>query len=113
MHDHPTIENEAKTIIGQLFEALPSTAAAFGQLAQATFTDGALDIRTKEFIALGIAVAQGCDGCMAWHNAALVKLGVSRAAIAEAVGVAVEMGAGVAAYNAAKALTGFDQLNAR
>ncbi|MFT4582880.1 MAG: AhpD family alkylhydroperoxidase [Gammaproteobacteria bacterium] len=107
--NHPEIEDHAKEIIGELFEALPATGAAFSQLQQATFANGALDIKTKEYIALGIAIAQGCDGCMAWHNAALRRMGVSREEIAEVAGVAVEMGGGVALYSAGKALAGFDQ----
>lgn len=108
---HPEIEARAKTLIGDLFEALPATAKAFAGLQHATFQDGALDVRTKEYIALGIAIAQGCDGCMAWHNAALHRLGVKREAIAEVAGVAVEMGGGVALYSAGKALAGFDEFD--
>ena len=110
---HPEIEGYAKRIIGNLADALPDTAAAFTKLQQATFQNGALDIRTKELIALGIAVAQGCDGCMAWHNAALHRLGATRAEVAEAVGVAVEMGGGIALYSAGKALEGYDQYLAK
>ena len=109
--NHRAIEQHAKEIIGDLFEALPATATAFGNLQQATFKPGALDVKTKEYIALGIAIAQGCDGCMAWHNAALHELNVSREEIAEIAGVAVEMGGGVALYSAAKALSGFDDFN--
>ena len=51
---------------------------------------------------------------MAWHSAALNDLGVSREEAAEALGVAVEMGGGVALYSAAKAMDGYDQfLSAR
>jgi len=109
MNDHPAIEADAKRLIGALGEALPETVDAFGALARATFTDGALDVRTKELIALGIAIAAGCDGCMAWHNAALHRLGVTREEVAETAGVAVEMGGGIALYRAAKALEGYDQ----
>ncbi|MEQ8230265.1 MAG: carboxymuconolactone decarboxylase family protein [Gammaproteobacteria bacterium] len=108
MTDHPAIEADAKRIIGTLGDALPEALDAFGALARATFTDGALDVRTKELIALGIAIAAGCDGCMAWHNAALHRLGVSREEVAEVGGVAVEMGGGLALYRAAKALEGYD-----
>lgn len=108
---HSAIEQHAKEIIGDLFEALPETANAFSKLQQATFTAGALDVKTKEYIALGIAIAQGCDGCMAWHNAALHKMDVSRPEIAEVAGVAVEMGGGVALYSAAKALAGYDDFD--
>lgn len=112
MKSHPEIEDHAKQLIGRLAEALPETGSAFAQLQKATFVDGALDIKTKELIALGIAIAQGCDGCMAWHNSALHRLGVSRDEVAETLGVAVEMGGGVALYSAAKALEGYDQFRA-
>lgn len=109
MNNHPEIERDAKRLIATFAEALPDTASAFVQLQKATFNDGALDTKTKELIALGIAIAQGCDGCMAWHNSALRRLGVSRDEVAETLGVAVEMGGGVALYSAAKALEGYDQ----
>ncbi len=109
MIDHPGIIDYAKKAFGKLGGTLPATMAAFGKLQQATFQDGALDIKTKELIALGISVAQGCDGCMAWHNAALHELGVPREEVAEALGVAIEMGGGVALYSAAKAMDGYDQ----
>ena len=83
--------------------------SAFGGLQQATFQDGALDVKTKELIALGIAIAQSCDGCMAWHNAALNRLGASVEEIAETCGVAVEMGGGITLYSAAKALAGYKE----
>ena len=111
MNDHPEIEQYAQRAIGSLAGALPETLQAFGALARATFQDGALDVKTKELIALGIAIAQGCDGCMAWHNAALQRLGATPEEVAEAVGVAVEMGAGVALYSAAKAVEGFAQFS--
>ena len=110
-HNHRDIEAYAKSTIGELFDALPETAAAFAKLQQATFSDGALDIKTKELIALGIAIAQGCDGCMAWHNAALHKMGATPAEIAETAGVAVEMGGGVALYSAGKALAGYKEFS--
>jgi len=109
MNDHPTIEADAKRIVAALGARLPDTLAAFGQLAGATFRDGALDVRTKELIALGISIAAGCDGCMAWHNAALARLGVTLDEVAEAAGVAVEMGGGIALYRAAKAVEGYQQ----
>ncbi|MGD9602417.1 MAG: carboxymuconolactone decarboxylase family protein [Gammaproteobacteria bacterium] len=109
MNDHPAIEAEARRLIGALGARLPDTLAAFGQLANATFREGPLDLRTKELIALGIAIAAGCDGCMAWHNAALARLGVTLDEVADAAGVAVEMGGGIALYRAAKAVEGYAQ----
>lgn len=112
MERHPDIEAELKALLGELGQDLPGSLEAFGRLQQATFRDGALDVKTKELIALGIAIAGACDGCMAWHNAALRRIGASRAEIAEVAGVAIEMGGGMALYSAAKALAGFDQFDA-
>ncbi len=109
MVDHPEIIEYAKKAFGRLGKTLPATMSAFGKLQQATFQAGALDLKTKELIALGIAAAQGCDGCMAWHNAALHELGASREEVAEALGVAIEMGGGVALYSAARAMDGYEQ----
>jgi AhpD family alkylhydroperoxidase len=113
MNDHPKIEAHAKKLLANFGQALPETASAFSELQKVTFKDGALDAKTKELIALGIAIAQGCDGCMAWHNSALQRLGASREEVAEALGVAVEMGGGIALYSAAKALQGYDQFLGR
>ncbi|MCB1745819.1 MAG: carboxymuconolactone decarboxylase family protein [Gammaproteobacteria bacterium] len=104
---NPDIEQAARQLIESFAKAQPAAIAAFSALAQATFADGALDVKTKELIALGIAIAQGCDGCIAWHNAALQRLGASPEEIAEVGTVAVEMGAGIALYRSAKALEGY------
>jgi AhpD family alkylhydroperoxidase len=112
LSDHPDIERQAKRLFASFGKALPETASAFSQLQKVTFKDGALDAKTKELIALAIAIAQGCDGCMAWHNSALHRLGASREEVSEALGVAVEMGGGVALYSAAKALDGYDRFSA-
>lgn len=109
MQSHPEIESELKTLLGELANELPETFAGFGQLAEATFTDGALDVKTKELIALGIAIAGSCDGCIAWHNAALKRLDASVEEIAEVAGVAIEMGGGMALHPAAKAVAGYKQ----
>ena len=111
MQAHPEIESELKTLLGDLANAIPETLAGFGQLQQATFSSGALDVKTKELIALGIAIAGSCDGCIAWHNAALHRLDATSQEIAEVAGVAVEMGGGMALHPAAKALAGFKQFD--
>lgn len=112
MNSQPDIANRTKQLFANFGKTLPETAVAFSQLQKVTFKDGALDTKTKELIALAIAVAQGCDGCMAWHNSALHRLGVSREEVSEALGVAVEMGGGVALYSAAEALEGYEQFRA-
>ena len=111
MQSNIEIESELKSLLGSLGQAIPETMNGFGQMQQATFTDGALDEKTKELIALGIAIAGHCDGCIAWHNAALNRLGCTEDEIAEVAGVAIEMGGGLALHPAAKAFAGFKEFS--
>jgi AhpD family alkylhydroperoxidase len=81
----------------------------FSTTAQAALKAGALDTKTKELLALGIAVAIRCDPCIAFHAEAAVKQGASREEILETIGLAIYMGAGPSVMYAAKALEAFDQ----
>jgi len=56
--------------------------------------DGALDRKTKELIALGIAIATRCDGCIGFHMEALVRLGATREELEETLGMTIYMGGG-------------------
>jgi AhpD family alkylhydroperoxidase len=99
--------------LARLRAATPDTAAGFGQLARAASKDGALDAKTKELIALVIGVAKQCDGCIAFHVKALIRMGATREEIAETVGMCVYMGGGPSMMYGAKALDAFDKLSAK
>jgi AhpD family alkylhydroperoxidase len=87
--------------------------AAFSSLAKAALEPKALDTKTKELIALGIAVATRCDGCIAFHAQAAVKQGATRDEVMETMGMAIYMGAGPSVMYAAQALEAFDQFAAK
>jgi AhpD family alkylhydroperoxidase len=89
---------------------MPELTKAFGALAQTATRDGTLSRKTKELIALCLGVAGHCDACIGFHVQALVKLGVSRAELEEALGVAVYMGGGPSLMYTADALAAFDQM---
>lgn len=95
--------------IGELRRSNAEPMAAFAALGRAAMAPGALDTKTKELIALAISVAVRCDPCVTYHAAAAVKQGATRAEVAEAMGVAVYMGAGPSAMYAAQTLEAFDQ----
>jgi AhpD family alkylhydroperoxidase len=82
---------------------------AFGSLAQTASAPGALDVKTKELIALGIAVATRCDDCIAFHAKAAVDQGASREEVLETLGMAIYMGAGPSVMYASHALQAFSQ----
>ena len=56
---------------------IPDVYDGFPELHDAAFADGALDRKTKELIALAIATAQHCDGCMASHARSAARSGAT------------------------------------
>ena len=78
--------------------------AAFLQLEEAAFADGALSRKAKELIAVGISVRLDCESCMQWHIEQAAKAGATMRDVLEAVEVAIEMGGGPATVSARFAL---------
>jgi AhpD family alkylhydroperoxidase len=91
----------------------PDAMAAFSALARAALEPKALDTKTKELLALGIAVAIRCDACVAFHAEAAVKHGATREEIMETMGLAIYMGAGPSVMYAAQAVEAYDQFVAK
>jgi AhpD family alkylhydroperoxidase len=95
----------------ELRHALPDVMEGFAALYQAALADGALDTRTKELIAVGIAIAGGCDGCIASHVHAAYRAGATREELLETVGVAIMMSGGPGTIYAMQARQAIDDLD--
>jgi AhpD family alkylhydroperoxidase len=93
-----------------LNKTIPDTTRAFGALGKAVKEGGTLDFKTKEFVALGIAVVKQCDACIALHVETLIKSGASRDEVSDVLAMSIQMGGGPAMMYAAKALECFDEL---
>ena len=107
--NYPEIVSDISTNLKMLRADIGPTMQGFSAMAQAAIRPGALDKKTKEFIALAIGVATHCDGCIGFHTESLVKLGASRAEIEEVLGMAIYMGGGPALMYAADAIGAYDQ----
>lgn len=92
--------------------AIPDTARAFGTLGKSVKEGGALDYKTKEFIALGMSIAVRCEPCISLHTEALIKAGAARDEFSDVLAMAVQMGGGPSLMYAAKALECYDELTA-
>lgn len=103
------ITKQISSGIRTLRKDIPDVMAGFSAMAQAAGKDGALDKKTKELVALGIAISTRCDGCIGFHTEALVKLGCSRAEFEETLGMAVYMGGGPSLMYAGDAMTAWEQ----
>jgi AhpD family alkylhydroperoxidase len=99
--------DELSPLHRQLRHAVPEVYRGFGELQRAAFADGVLDTKTKELIALAIAVVEGCDGCIASHAQAAARAGASRQEAAEAIGVTFLMHGGPATIYGPRAYDAF------
>lgn len=89
----------------------PEVMKAFHDLGRAATAAGVLDGKTKELIALALAVASRCDPCIGFHMRTLVKLGVTRKEIDATLGVTTYMGGGPSLMYAASAIAAFDEFS--
>lgn len=113
LESYPEKYNRLKSLITSLHSEIPGAISGFNQLHQKSMTDGALNKKTKELIALSIAITSNCDGCIAYHVHDALKTGASKAEVMEAIGVAIMMGGGPALIygcEALEALMQFEQL---
>lgn len=94
--------------IGILNAEIPQTVAGFNAMGAAAKQTGALDEKTKEIMALGIAIATRCDSCIGFHVKSLIRLGLTRAELCEALAMATYMGGGPSYAYSAKALKAYD-----
>jgi len=104
--------NGTRTQLRALNKTIPETTKAFGALGKTVKEGGVLDFKTKEFVALGIAVADRCEACIVLHIDALVRAGATREEIGDVLAMTIQMGGGPSMMYAAKALECYDEMTA-
>lgn len=90
----PEFFEQWPSVNGAMKARAPEIGKAFGQMFQVLMKDGALTVKQKELIALGIGVAVRCEPCIYLHVEKSLRAGAKSAEIMEAAGVAVMMGGG-------------------
>ena len=98
--------------VGGIAKLSPDTVKGYVQLGQAGAKTGHLDAKTRELIALAVAISLRYDGCIAVHTAEAHKQGASRDEIAEALGVAISVNAGAALVYSTRTMDALDALPA-
>ena len=93
--------------VGGLAKLSPDTVKGYAAMGGAGQKTGHLDGKTRELIALAVAISLRCDGCIAVHIDAARKFGATQEEIAEALGVAVSINAGAALVYSARALDAY------
>lgn len=94
--------------VGGLSKLSPDTVRGYVALSGAGEKTGQLDAKTRELIAVAVAISLRCDGCITVHTAAARKHGATKDEIAEALGVAVSVNAGAAIVYSTRAIEAYD-----
>jgi AhpD family alkylhydroperoxidase len=109
MSSYPEQYERLQSLSAKLHREIPGAMSGFGQLHQKALTDGALNRKTKELVALGISIAARCEGCVAYHVHDSLKAGATRPEVLEVIGVGIMMGGGPGLIYACEALDALNQ----
>jgi AhpD family alkylhydroperoxidase len=90
---------------------IPGVYEGFATVYRSVYADGALSGKVKELMAVSIAVKEGCDGCIASHVRSAVRKGATAEEMAEAIGVAIQMGGGPASIYASRAWDAYEEFS--
>jgi AhpD family alkylhydroperoxidase len=107
--DYSQRHRHLQALLGRLAKELPGPVGGFGRLHKESIAKGALPTKIKELIALAIAIAARCEGCIGYHVHDAIAAGATRQEILETIGVAIMMGGGPAAMYGCSAYEALDQ----
>jgi len=108
MLDWDQYRTQLRARVAEIGTLSPDTVKGYGTLSGAGAKTGHLDAKTRELIALAVAITLRCDGCIAVHTAEARKSGASKEELAEALGVAISVNAGAALVYSTRAFDAFD-----
>lgn len=106
-----TITKDISSQLAKMRKEIPDVMSSFSALSQAAYKEGALNKKTKELIAIALAVAKQCPGCIGFHSQTLVKLETTREELLETLAMAIYMGGGPSLMYAAEALEAFEEFS--
>ncbi|WP_084693947.1 carboxymuconolactone decarboxylase family protein [Paracoccus sp. 228] len=99
--------------IGELNKIAPESVGAYMQASGAGAKSGHLDEKTRQLIAIAVAITTRCDGCISVHSKEAVAAGATREEIAEALGVAMSLNMGAALVYSSRALDAATEFGAK
>lgn len=111
-NDWPALAQYLGSELRDLRRGAPEAMKGFSAVAKSALAPGALDVKTKELIALAISVAIRCDDCIAFHSKAAAEGGATREEILETLAMTIYMGAGPSVMYASHALGAYSQFAA-
>ena len=104
-----TVELSAR--VKEMSRLAPNAVAGFIALDKGANKTIHLDAKTRELIAIAIAVTTRCDGCIGVHTERAIKAGATREEVAETLGVAIALNAGAAMAYSARVLDAYTAID--
>jgi AhpD family alkylhydroperoxidase len=98
---------ELSARVKEMSRLAPNAVAGFIALDKGANKTIHLDAKTRELIAVAIAVTTRCDGCIGVHTDRAINAGATREEVAEALGVAIALNAGAALAYSARVLDAY------
>ena len=92
--------------LGPLSKLNPDAMKAFGAFDAAAMADGAVSKKTKELVALAVALTTQCQYCLTIHTEMAKKAGATEEELAEITFVAAALRAGAAVTHGANHVIG-------
>ena len=113
VHEHgKTVLNDIAPLTRDLRGLIPDVYKGFAGLHSAAMAEGEIDQKTKELIALAIAVVLRCDGCIASHAKGAARHNATEKEVAEAIGVALVMSGGPGTVYGPRAMAAYRSFTA-
>ena len=106
--DWKQYSDQVRAGVKELGASAPDTVRAYAEFHHATSKFTHLDAKTRELIALAVAITLRCDGCIDAHTQEAIKAGASKEEISEALGVGIMVNAGAAMVYATHTLDAYD-----
>lgn len=104
MIDWNEYHDQVRKGIAEIGRATPELVRGYRLLGEAGKKSDQLGAKTRELIALAVAVVLQCDGCIVVHTEAALENGATEAEIIEALSVAVNVKAGSALIFSTRAM---------
>ena len=107
MLDWNGYQQQVLAMVAEIGRTSPGTVRGYRELGDAGRKKDLLGAKTRELIALAVAVTRQCDGCITIHMDAALKHGATRDEIEEALGVAIAVDAGATLVYSTRALDAY------
>lgn len=100
--------SHVKKSFGELGKKHPKMLQAYQALGAAAAEGNVLDAKTRELIALAVAVTTRCESCISVHAEEAVKAGATEEEVSAALAMSITLNAGAAYTYSLRALEAFN-----